>query len=407
MDRIKYVTSFPGARDAYELPYTLHKNDRLDLFITDIYNKGLLKTIPIQRFKNKLKGRMADGDTIPHGLIRNSPQIIVQRKVADRFNHPAVASVIEDDMYAKAAVDAARRHKSGLFLYEFQAEYAFSQKLSHHAPKHVFYFHPHPSLEHPMLLADAEKYPAFKEDARANTRQSFAERFRDHTKGAWKNADHIFVASSFTKKSLLFAGASEDKITVAPYGAVLTEPYEEVTPSEQPYFLFVGSGAHRKGLHHLLEAWTRSGLFKNAKLVVVSRVADKYNAALLQNTQGVEWKRGISRSQLVDLYKRASLFVLPSMSEGFGHVYLEALHFGCPVLGTDHSVLADVHGSPDVIYKVEPANVDQLTAMLIALWASQPGRDIGIRRKAAAIGSEFTWERFQDVIENTLKHFDP
>lgn len=405
--KVKYVTCFPGARDAYELPYALHKHDRLDLFITDIYNKGLLKNIPVQSFRNKLKGRTAEGDTIPHELIRSSPQIILQRKVVDIFNHPAVASVKEDDMYARAAVEAARKHKSGLFLYEFQADYAFRQELSHRAPRHVFYFHPHPALEHPMLLADAEKYPAFKDSVMANTRQSFSERFRDHTKGAWKNADHIFAASSFTKKSLVFAGADEKKITVVPYGVVLTEPYEEVALPKDPFFLFVGSGAHRKGLHHLLDAWIKSALFNKAKLIVISRVADQYNAERLERTPGVEWKRGISRQELVELYRRASLFVLPSMSEGFGHVYLEALHFGCPVLGTDHSILADITGSDDVIFKVKPANIEQLSTTLSQLWSAQPGMNISLRRKAAAISNAFTWDRFEDKIEETLKRFDP
>ena len=64
----------------------------------------------------------------------------------------------------------------------------------------------------------------------------------------------------------------------------------------------------------------------------------------------------MSQPELEQLYQQADVFVLPSLVEGFGYVYLEALARGCFCLGTWNT------GLPDV--------ADQASAMLIP--AAQP-----------------------------------
>ncbi|MHC5725391.1 MAG: glycosyltransferase family 1 protein, partial [Nostoc sp.] len=67
-------------------------------------------------------------------------------------------------------------------------------------------------------------------------------------------ADHIFVASSLTKQSLLDIGVETEKISVIPYGAPIE--YFQAQPKIDDCFraLFVGRVSPRKGVQYLLPA---------------------------------------------------------------------------------------------------------------------------------------------------------
>jgi glycosyltransferase involved in cell wall biosynthesis len=49
-----------------------------------------------------------------------------------------------------------------------------------------------------------------------------------------------------------------------------------------------------------------------------------------------------SRADLWRLYNESDVFVMPSLVEGFGLVYLEALAAGCYAIGTDNTGLPDL-----------------------------------------------------------------
>jgi phosphatidylinositol alpha-1,6-mannosyltransferase len=56
----------------------------------------------------------------------------------------------------------------------------------------------------------------------------------------------------------------------------------------------------------------------------------------------VHFLRGLSDSELIDLYRNCEAFVLPSGNEGFGIVYLEAMLFGAPVIAASEKGAMDV-----------------------------------------------------------------
>ena len=55
--------------------------------------------------------------------------------------------------------------------------------------------------------------------------------------------------------------------------------------------------------------------------------------------------RSVPHSEIADYYRAADLFVLASLQEGFGRVFLEALIHGLPVIAHDHPVMRYVLGS--------------------------------------------------------------
>ncbi|HEV2834991.1 MAG TPA: glycosyltransferase, partial [Pyrinomonadaceae bacterium] len=220
---------------------------------------------------------------------------------------------------------------------------------------------------------------------------------RERNADSWKHADLVFCASDFTRQSLLQVGAPEEKCRVVSYGIdVNNTPLE---PAENFEALFVGAGSQRKGLHHLLFAWQRARLPKDSRLTLVCRTIDSGILELVQKTPNVKLIRGLRHTDLLNQFRKSALFVMPSLVEGFGQVYLEALAQGCPVLGTTNTGLPEIGG--DAVHLVQPGNIDQLTAMLEQLSAALPG-NLSIREAARNSAAKFPWSRFRQSLISEL-----
>ena len=58
--------------------------------------------------------------------------------------------------------------------------------------------------------------------------------------------------------------------------------------------------------------------------------------------------------ELLYYYNAADLFVVPSLSESFGLVYIEAMACGVPSIGTDVTAIPEVISSEDYGFLVPP-----------------------------------------------------
>jgi glycosyltransferase involved in cell wall biosynthesis len=403
----RYVTAFPGRRDQYQVPLALADNDRLERFTTCFYQgRGILGRIP--PLEARLGHRFSMG--IPEDSVNCMEFTNLWARIGSRVLQPSRVGMWEDMAFARRAVAVARDTKASLFLYEFQADWAFRQPMDHRPVRVLFQFHTHPDMEHPLLCSDGKRYPNLMEQVLADTRSNLPEAYRMHTREAWRHADHVIVASNHTAASLRFAGCPAQRISVVPYGVDLAVnraiPPDEASPNERPYFLFVGSGIHRKGLHHLLEAWGRSELGRSLDLVVIARVLEPEMERLIGQAQSVRLIPGVTREQLNRWYRSARAFVMPSLSEGFGHVYLEALANGCPVIGTRNTMLPDFAEAQGNIRYSEPCNPEDLRAVMESV-ALLPQSDSFFDTTATrrAVG-QYTWARFRHGIEAVLRRFD-
>lgn len=155
-----------------------------------------------------------------------------------------------------------------------------------------------------------------------------------------ERADALLLASQWACDAAIAAyGLAPEQLQPVAMGANLDiDPGFQQPSLGQPIsLLFVGYAWERKGGPLLLDIWralrARSG---DAELHIVG--ADPVEA---RGLAGVTVHGRFDKSdreqyaRLVDLYRRASFFVMPSREEAFGIVYCEAAAFGRPSIATD------------------------------------------------------------------------
>lgn len=220
-------------------------------------------------------------------------------------------------------------------------------------------------------------------------------------------ADRIIAVSQSTATDLERMGVPRDKITVVPLGVsheFRPRSSQEIQAVRQRYglperfALYVGTNKPHKNLPRLVEAWAlvcrRSPSPKSRWTLVVAGGEDpRYPRAVdLAAAHGVPvFAVGpMPETDLPALYSAASLFIFPSLYEGFGLPVLEAMACGTPVICSATSSLPEVAG--DAALMVEPTDVPAL-AESIRLAMVEDDLRAELRTKGLARAAEFTWER--------------
>jgi glycosyltransferase involved in cell wall biosynthesis len=137
-------------------------------------------------------------------------------------------------------------------------------------------------------------------------------------------------------------------------------------------------------------------------LTIVSRVLDPGIEDQVRRTRGAELIKGATAASLRRHYSDSALFVMPSLVEGFGLVYLEALSHGCPVLGTSNTCLPDIGGEADGVFLTPASDPDALTAMLERLATHVVGNR-RLRCAARATAARYPWSAFRQSLRNALQ----
>ena len=155
-------------------------------------------------------------------------------------------------------------------------------------------------------------------------------------------ADVIFVASSFTKKTLEEYSGNLPQVIVIPYGfpEVIQKRQYQSLANRKLKILFVGGLSQRKGLSYLFEAV--EGLQNEVELTVIGHKAVPNCNALNTALEQHHWIPSLSHDEVLALMRNYDVFVFPSLFEGFGLVITEAMSQGVPVITTERTAGPDI-----------------------------------------------------------------
>ena len=179
------------------------------------------------------------------------------------------------------------------------------------------------------------------------------------------------------------------------------------------HLLSVGSIIPRKGFHDLIAAleplvdlsWTLSIAGDTSRNVgAYQRLLTDIKRFHLEDR--IEVLGAVSNEELEHLYAKADLFVLPSLFEGYGMVYAEAMAHGLPIIATTAGAI------PDTVPKeagllVPPGDIPALTSALKALMQDPSYRATLSSGALKAAGHQPTWEYAVQQFANVLVPLSP
>lgn len=160
-----------------------------------------------------------------------------------------------------------------------------------------------------------------------------------------KSTKTIVTVSQTTKKEICQRlDIDPDKIFVI--HSAVSEDFNrfEKVPIEGRYVLFVGSMDPRKNLSTLIAAFSRIKTQGISLKIVGGKDAIFNYQELTASKPNIAFLGRVDDYTLFQLYSNAVAFVFPSVYEGFGLPPLEAMHRGCPVIGSDIEVLHEIYG---------------------------------------------------------------
>ncbi|MFB2773247.1 glycosyltransferase family 4 protein [Pelatocladus sp. BLCC-F211] len=213
-------------------------------------------------------------------------------------------------------------------------------------------------------------------------------------------ADHIFVASSFTRKSLLDVGVQPEKISVIPYGSPI-QYFQPQTKTDQVFrTLFVGRVAPGKGIHYLLKAWQELQL-SEAELLLVG-INEFPKNWLSQYRDIFRYVPSVPHASLNEYYSSANVLVFPSLLEGFGLVLLEAMACGIPIITTTNTAGPDIITDGVEGFIIQIRDVEALKEKLEWCYC-HPQELAEMGRAARRKAEQLTWDLYRKKLGSKIK----
>lgn len=237
-----------------------------------------------------------------------------------------------------------------------------------------------------------------------------------------ERAAHIVTDTETVRRELteMFA-VSPSRVTSVPLG--VSEAFQPRKAKELvglskwglrsgEYALCVSTLEPRKKISELLCAWERlpAPLRERYPLVLAGGSGWRNDdlRSQVERAVGAGWLKHLGfleEAVLPLIYSGASLFIYPSIYEGFGLPPIEAMASGVPVIVSDRSCLPEVCG--DAARHVDPDDLDGFTAAIEAS-LTDPAWRAGAVQRGLERAAQFTWRRCIDdtvaVYRRTLGH---
>ncbi|MFW6015829.1 MAG: glycosyltransferase, partial [bacterium] len=100
----------------------------------------------------------------------------------------------------------------------------------------------------------------------------------------------------------------------------------------------------------------------------------------------------MSKKDLMNMYRSADIFIMPSYNETFGLVYLEAMSQGLPIIYTINDGVDGYFRKGEVGYSVNPDNIDDIAKKVELIINNYDD----ISNKAVELSKRFSWDIISD-----------
>ncbi len=215
--------------------------------------------------------------------------------------------------------------------------------------------------------------------------------------------DHVICISESTKRDLIsILKVPENKISVIYLG--FHEPYKkyndtvpDVIASKPPFILYVGDRGGYKNFTNFVNAFAASQRLVNNFIIVafggkeftVNEVDSFKRLGLINKIFNIQGNDKL----LSSLYFHASLFVYPSLYEGFGIPPLEAMSHECPVVCSNTSSIPEVVGNAAILF--DPHSVNDMRHSIEKVAFDDNLKNVLIKKGNEQV-KRFSWQKCAD-----------
>lgn len=239
---------------------------------------------------------------------------------------------------------------------------------------------PHFTIVDSTLAAVRQRYrELFQSSERSLDRvHAFQQRVYDGSSG-------VFTMGRYVRDSLVrdYQVAPHRAVAIGAGPNIVLGKRSNVVGSQN--ILFVGTNWERKGGPPLLEAFRRiRRKYPQAQFNIVGCSPDI-------NEPGVNVIGRVAREDLHRHFSEARLFALPTIHEAFGIAFVEALHFGLPIIGTSIGAIPEFAEDGVNGFTVAPGDVAGMAAALDKLFGDDA---LALRFGEASYqrSAQFTWD---------------
>ena len=238
--------------------------------------------------------------------------------------------------------------------------------------------------------------------------------------------DRVITVSNNTRQDLMsYFGVTGEKIEVVHNGIdeVFREPLDDDAivrwmrnlSLEQPYILFVGNRKPHKNLDNVVKAFARAleiNDFPHTLVCVGGRSAIDAKVRQRAEQLGIGDRLlllgHVAQEALPAVYQGASLFLYPTLYEGFGLPVVEAMASNVPVITSNTSSLKEIAaGYADL---VNPVDVEAMARTIVHCVCDADHRQ-SLSRLGRRRSQDFNWrqaaEQTLDIYRRTLEGTSP
>ncbi len=228
-------------------------------------------------------------------------------------------------------------------------------------------------------------------------------------------ADIIITISENSKKEIIkYLNANEDKIRIVHVGVDALSFRREYKNNEidlikrkyslpDKYILYLGTLEPRKNIESIIESFA---LYKkyggDLKLVIAGKKGWAYES-IFRKVKNCSLENEVIFTGYIDepdkpcIYKMSSLFLFPSLYEGFGIPVIEAMAAGVPVITSNASSLPEAAGDAAVL--VDPRDIKSIANSMLTIIDNKEYRKELVLKGFEQI-KRYTWERSAEELLN-------
>ena len=220
-----------------------------------------------------------------------------------------------------------------------------------------------------------------------------------------QNALRVFPFSEWSRQRVLRSfDLPEERVIRSGWTALLPVPDEPVEKNlDEPLVLFAGSNYVRKGAHTLARAvpLVRRHV-PNCRFVIAGNPGTA--GPPLEPVEGLEILGPVSdRQQMMDLFRRATVFCLLQEYEPAGHVWFEAMGYSTPCVGTNICAAPEVILEGQTGYLV-PVGDHEAAADRIVRLLTNPAEYYRMSKEARALYErEGRWDQIVGRMADHMK----